>query len=158
MKKKFLLMALLGILAGTFNSCSKEDDPCSGVSCLNGGTCNDGTCLCPQFFSGANCGTEVRTQYYGTYVGEMNYDGSIFTVSINLSKSGSNVTRIKWDTDQYLVLTSNNTFSIPSQEYGSSSTTAKGSGSFAGKKVNMSFTVTDDTGGIANVTYSGSKI
>ena len=45
----FFTIALMGI-AG----CS---DPCDDVNCLNGGTCNDGTCVCPDGFSGEFCQT-----------------------------------------------------------------------------------------------------
>lgn len=40
-----------------FSACKKEDDsdPCDAVNCLNGGTCNDGSCDCPTGFIGAWC-------------------------------------------------------------------------------------------------------
>jgi len=46
----------LGITVG-LSGCKKDSDsdPCDGVSCLNGGTCNDGSCACPAGYFGSNC-------------------------------------------------------------------------------------------------------
>ena len=30
-------------------------DPCDDINCINGGACNDGTCVCPDGFSGEFC-------------------------------------------------------------------------------------------------------
>ncbi|MCF8258343.1 MAG: hypothetical protein K9J06_12380 [Flavobacteriales bacterium] len=54
MRSRFLMffaIASIGI-AG----CS---DPCDDVTCLNGGACNDGTCVCPTGFTGEFCQTVV---------------------------------------------------------------------------------------------------
>ena len=32
-------------------------DPCNDVECLNGGTCVEGDCQCPEGYTGNNCGT-----------------------------------------------------------------------------------------------------
>lgn len=50
----------LGIL---LFSCKKEMDDnslCGNVECLNGGVCTDGTCDCPEGFTGEDCGTEIN--------------------------------------------------------------------------------------------------
>ncbi len=48
-----VLICVLGVL-----SCKKEDkDPCETVTCLNGGICDDGTCICINGFSGQLCET-----------------------------------------------------------------------------------------------------
>lgn len=36
-----------------------ENDPCEGVTCLNGGTCVNGSCNCDDGYTGPNCGSEV---------------------------------------------------------------------------------------------------
>lgn len=49
----FLLMIALGI---SLNSCT---DPCKDTECLNGGTCNDGNCDCPEGYTGSICETQT---------------------------------------------------------------------------------------------------
>jgi hypothetical protein len=57
-RTKSLRISLLAVIAVTFimTSCS---DPCSDTVCLNGGACADGTCVCPDGFTGENCQTIV---------------------------------------------------------------------------------------------------
>ncbi|HKK87687.1 MAG TPA: hypothetical protein VJ917_02475, partial [Saprospiraceae bacterium] len=63
MKKTKSILLLFAIIATglTVFSCSDDSDevdPCENISCLNGGTCEDGTCDCPEGFSGTNCAEE----------------------------------------------------------------------------------------------------
>lgn len=39
----------------TFAAC--KQDKCIDISCQNGGSCNDGTCVCPDGYSGPRCET-----------------------------------------------------------------------------------------------------
>ncbi len=51
-------LSLLFILfIGLFSTC--KDDPCEGVQCLNGGTCENGECECTPMWRGKNCGEQV---------------------------------------------------------------------------------------------------
>lgn len=51
-----MLLTLLVFTAVTYMACSKkENDNCKNITCLNGGTCTDGKCACPDGFGGVNC-------------------------------------------------------------------------------------------------------
>ena len=70
--KTILLSALVTIIAFgaiTYTSCKK--DPCSGVTCLNGGACSNGNCLCPAGYVGSDCGTLATTS--------VTYDNDTYT-------------------------------------------------------------------------------
>lgn len=56
----------------TLNSCK---DPCEDVTCLNGGACMDGTCLCEEYYNGQDCEEYVLEKYAGKYVGTHFIDG-----------------------------------------------------------------------------------
>ena len=52
LKIKGLFLGVFLISAVLIDGCK---DPCKDVKCLNGGTCDDGSCNCPAGYSGANC-------------------------------------------------------------------------------------------------------
>ena len=51
----FFTLAIFVLVS--YLSCTK--DPCSGVTCQNGGTCNSGNCSCPSGFTGSRCETQT---------------------------------------------------------------------------------------------------
>lgn len=61
---KWIVIGLLGltvILLGGYYAFSGGDNdahPCDRVECLNGGVCHDGTCDCPDGYSGRSCQTK----------------------------------------------------------------------------------------------------
>lgn len=71
--KQIAITAILMICtfcAVLYTSCSKS--ACSGVTCLNTGTCTGGMCTCPTGAGGNNCQTIYRLTYANpssTYVG-----------------------------------------------------------------------------------------
>lgn len=70
----FVLLCFTFVL---FESCKKGDikyndttniRPCDQVTCLNGGTCIDGQCLCSAGFEGINCAIKWNEKFVGTYL------------------------------------------------------------------------------------------
>ena len=49
--KKLLFIVLISVIMIT---CS-DPDPCAGIVCNNGGTCDNGTCECTEFYGGPSC-------------------------------------------------------------------------------------------------------
>lgn len=42
-------------------------DECKDVTCLNGGTCEEGICTCATGYEGEFCATEMRAKFLATY-------------------------------------------------------------------------------------------
>ena len=65
---KTRILQILGVAAiATIGMVSCDTDACKDVDC-GPGTCLEGTCTCPDGFSGTNCGTEDRAQFIGSFV------------------------------------------------------------------------------------------
>ena len=58
-------MSFAGVLL--YSSCEKN--PCNGVSCENGGSCNGGACYCPTGFEGPTCSFRSTSRFTGYYAG-----------------------------------------------------------------------------------------
>lgn len=78
--KKLINLAVL-FVALCFGACNK----CNDTSCENGSVCYDGSCQCPEGFSGDNCENEWRDAFIGSYIltGQSIPDSSQF---INITK------------------------------------------------------------------------
>lgn len=97
MKKNFKKILLLSSLAFgitfAFQACKKDKDPCEDVTCLNGGTCNDGNCNCATGYEGSDCGTKANAKFVGSFkLNESCPSGSVvdYPVTISASASGAN--------------------------------------------------------------------
>jgi hypothetical protein len=57
-KSKILSLSLWALLLFLLPLSCKKADPCESKTCLNSGTCNDGTCQCTERWTGEDCGTQ----------------------------------------------------------------------------------------------------
>ncbi len=86
-KTKTISMILTAVITAglfctvLFTACSKSNssDPCSGVTCQNGGSCSAGSCICPTGWTGAYCQTAVNTSII--------FQNNTFT-PVNILRSG----------------------------------------------------------------------
>ena len=156
---KTLLLSCILALA----SCTT--DPCVDVTCYNDGVCEDGTCICADWYEGADCSTEERAKYYGNYIGTSSFfdvDGNFInnsTDTIPLSSNGSIVNELDADGVIFaLVASGMGDFDIPPTTISDPDGTfiIRGDGSFSGNlmTLNASFIYPDDT---INFTFTGSK-
>ena len=72
---KTLLLSFVLALA----SCTT--DPCADITCYNDGVCDDGTCICTDWYDGTDCSTEERAKYYGDYIGTATFINAAGDVS-----------------------------------------------------------------------------
>ena len=79
--KSFNYLLILAISLCVF-SCSS--DPCEDITCLNGGSCDDGSCACPDGWTGADCSV-----YDFVYVGDYTSNNLAFADCNDPSEEGS---------------------------------------------------------------------
>ena len=140
------MVAMVFTLMVTQNSCT---DPCKDVTCLNAGTCNEGTCECATGYEGDDCGTAVRAKFLGSYsFTETCSPSGADSYTVIVTESSSVITDIKIGNiyNKGLTVTasiSGTTLTIPSQSFGTA--TISGSGTISGSTLNLTFTVTGAT-------------
>ncbi len=137
-----LTLALFGAL--TLTSCKK--DPCKNVTCMNGGTCQDGNCRCSLPWEGSKCEVDARDKFVGSWRGTINCNpGSgpqedVFAIT----KSSSVANRIIFGDGVYGELTSSSSFNIPNQTVNVDGTavTVSGSGNLNGNQLTVTYVFT----------------
>ena len=157
---KFLILSC--ILALT--SCTS--DPCVDVTCYNDGVCNDGTCLCADWYEGTDCNTEERAQYYGDYIGTatfFNADGNeidSYTDTIPVVANGSIISGLIADGIPLVLSVSGmGGFAIPptaTTDPNGTPLTISGDGSFDGNLLTITATM-EFTSSTLDYTFTGSK-
>jgi hypothetical protein len=89
---------------------SCEPNPCNGINCLNGGSCNAGICRCPTGFENTRCQTRSSARWLGTYVGylECNNGAQIYDTAIITEDGVPNYVKInlksEWKANNQKVL------------------------------------------------------
>lgn len=145
---KFLIGgAFLALVLVGGNACKKDEDPCKDVTCQNGGTCDEGECICPTGYEGTNCETEERAKFFGTWrtTNETCTSGGPSTFDITITTNSGDISKINIANlygagfTAVATLTGNNV-SIASQSFGTGSIV--GSGSLSGTTLTLSYTVT----------------
>jgi len=71
----FLTMAFFALF---LSNCS---DPCKDIDC-NNGSCDDGTCICEEGYTGTNCEAELRAPFIGTFQGDLDCPDAPFDLSM----------------------------------------------------------------------------
>ena len=94
MKTIKILLSLSLLLGSTFYFSSCEKDPCEDTVCLNGGTCNDGSCACTDGYEGADCGTLSADKFVGTYSVAAVCNGSNYNYTVSITKSATEANKI----------------------------------------------------------------
>jgi hypothetical protein len=148
-KTAISVMALSTVL---FLSSCKDD--CKDVTCNNGGTCIEGTCDCLTGYEGAECSTETRAKFIGTYTvaGSSacpttgNGTISSLTLPISNSSSAANKIVINFAGANIVATVSGSGFTIdPNQTYtaGGVVYTYTGSGSITNTTINITLSEAD---------------
>lgn len=146
-----ILMVFSLAIVTFYTSCT---DPCKDVTCLNAGTCVDGTCNCASGYDGDDCGTEIRAKFKGSWSAG---DGCSITGSnayvVNVS-SGTSILEVKitnvWNAfaNSVNATVNGNTISIPNQEPDNDGYTVSGQGTISadGQSITWSYTISDGLG------------
>lgn len=79
-------IAIVSLMFGMFMFQSCTDD-CKDVTCLNGGVCEEGTCICATGYEGEDCAIEMRTKFIADYNVNDNCEGT-YTSAITASSTG----------------------------------------------------------------------
>ncbi|NDC40772.1 MAG: hypothetical protein EBZ77_04345 [Chitinophagia bacterium] len=61
------ILFITAVFGVTYFACTK--DKCNGVACLNGGSCDQGDCLCKVGYEGNRCQLPSRDKIIGNYNG-----------------------------------------------------------------------------------------
>ncbi|MFL2580375.1 MAG: calcium-binding EGF-like domain-containing protein [Schleiferiaceae bacterium] len=138
-------------------------DPCVDKICLNGGSCLDGSCVCPDFYEGDDCGTEEREKYFATYSGTTTYtdsqgNSSSYADSKVINSNNQGVTYFNIGAGIYANLTTSKSgvFEIPSQAGADTTSYFSGSGAFTASQIDYSITV-ESSGQTLTMSFTGTK-
>lgn len=145
MKSLRLLVLSASFLGLTLTGCKDE---CKDVVCQNGGTCEEGTCLCVSGYEGENCETEVRAKFIGSYSVSESCQSGNYNFNFNITASSASVTSIIINNfyDIGINVTANisgTTVTIPNQTVtqSGSALNVSGSGQLNGNILTLTYTI-----------------
>jgi hypothetical protein len=163
MKVSYWFVAWLGLALFLLLAAGCRKDPCADVTCANGGTCLEGTCDCPEGFSGETCEAFASSEFLGTYSGQYGdcFDvPSTHTVEVTLNGGTDTTTQLQLyrlgdyecPSGELIVAASVslNQLTIPTQviDCGGITYTFSGSGELQGAVLTINFTNQYDAGGL----------
>jgi len=166
MKLKSTFLSILS--AVLIASCTT--DPCIDVACLNEGVCDEGVCLCEDWYEGVDCGAEQRAKYLGTYTGSMIFfypdnttDTSQESIVFGVDPQGVNYIHAIIDVEDsiscFLTTSGSGDIVFPLQAL-DATTSLLGSGSFVsdsfGSQVTLALSA-DDDGDVIQVSFLGNR-
>lgn len=128
-------------------------DPCKDTTCLNGGTCIDGSCDCPSGYQGDSCNYETRSFFYGTYnVHAICSSSGVTDYTSNISSIPGDLFKVRIANfgnvfSNYVTATINgNLINIAGQSPDNDGRVVSGSGTLSGNVIQMSYTIAGGTG------------
>ncbi|MBI1289285.1 MAG: hypothetical protein GC178_17090 [Flavobacteriales bacterium] len=146
---KTRLFQILGVAAiASLGLASCEVDNCKDVTCDNGGTCVDGTCVCEAGYEGTSCDTEERAKFLASYSVSESCTSGNYTYSVTVTTSSTDVTKIiignfgDYGVD-VVATVSGSSLTIANQTVGGG--TFSGSGQLSGNILTVTYTVTAGT-------------
>ena len=86
MKNKLILYAFTAcMIAVSLTAC----DPCKDVTCMNGGVCDEGDCVCLEEYEGSSCETRKIDKYLGSYNVVRDCGNGLDTLSCDILEDAS---------------------------------------------------------------------
>ena len=158
------LSALVTVASATAifsTSCSK--DACKDVTCQNGGTCSDGTCVCPTGYEGTSCETMSRTKFTKSWSATDHLVGGTFVASYTANISAGTATTDvligtsfsdNFFTHNINATVAGNTITIVSQKPDNNHYVVAGIGTYASGSITWNYTITNDSTSVTQ-TYTG---
>jgi hypothetical protein len=91
---KRILTAIILLMGSAFSvwmtSC-KNSNKCQNVACINGGSCDNGRCVCPVGYEGPLCDTFSRNKFVHNYNGGDSCSQSVFNDTMHYTQYGNPV-------------------------------------------------------------------
>ena len=155
----FLTIGAFG--AVMYTSCNKDE--CKDVTCLNGGTCSGGNCVCTTGYEGINCETAMRTKFIDSWTAsDMEVGGAAIPTYTGIITGGTAITDVRianfsddFFVNDVLASVQGNTITIASQEPDNDDYRVSGHGTYnpVDGKITWTYTLTNPSN--VTISYTG---